>query len=179
MAFPTRILLFLTLTSIPTDDEKLTADQALQQYDFSVGILHIGVIGYDLSEETGEFTGYLSGTCNFAIDSYQLSYKSAIQGVISLRRIRNVKGVSVKVLFFWLNIVEVIHDGGELKFSVGLASANFLVDNFYESPQYDCGFDCNLLDTFLSSAAELIAGVVPTLFIFSTRGVSRFLGKSF
>ncbi|KAK8614537.1 hypothetical protein V6N13_068337 [Hibiscus sabdariffa] len=96
----------------------------LSNNDFLVGILPTGVIGYDLSGETGEFSG----------------------------RIRNLKGMSVKALFFWLNIVEVIHDGGELKFSVGLASTNFPVDNFYESPLCNCRFDCNHLDTFLSSS---------------------------
>ncbi|XP_039008594.1 uncharacterized protein At5g01610-like [Hibiscus syriacus] len=157
MAFPSAIIIFVTLISLPAslfaiaDDEKLSAYQALQQYDFPIGILPTGVVGYDLNRETGEFSAYLSGTCNFAIDSYQLSYKSTIQGVISSGRIRNLKGVSVKVLFFWLNIVEVIHEGDEMKFSVGLASANFPIDNFYQSPQCGCGFDCNHLDALVSS----------------------------
>ncbi|KAK8474507.1 hypothetical protein V6N13_104534, partial [Hibiscus sabdariffa] len=51
MAFPTGILLFLTLVSLPAssfataDDEKLSAYQALQQYDFPIGILPTGMIG--------------------------------------------------------------------------------------------------------------------------------------
>ncbi|KAL4312890.1 hypothetical protein GQ457_01G053950 [Hibiscus cannabinus] len=134
------------------DDKRLSAYQALQRYDFPVGILPIGVIGYELKRETGEFSAYLSGTtCNFPIDSYQLSYKSTIQGTISPGRITNLKGVSVKFIFFWLNIVEVIHDGDKMEFSVGLASANFPIDNFYESPQCGCGFTCNHLNATVSS----------------------------
>ncbi|XVE77593.1 hypothetical protein DITRI_Ditri13aG0076000 [Diplodiscus trichospermus] len=143
-------LLSLTAT-LASADEQLSAYQALQQYDFPAGILPEGVVGYELDRETGEFSAYLSGSCNFNIDSYQLSYKSTIQGVISPGRIRNLKGVSVKVLFFWLNIVEVIHDGEEMKFSVGIASANFPTDNFFESPQCGCGFNCNQLNAFASS----------------------------
>ncbi|XVE73348.1 hypothetical protein DITRI_Ditri11bG0110600 [Diplodiscus trichospermus] len=150
-----RSLILLILISLPAsfalDDEKLSAYQALQQYDFPIGILPQGVIGYELDRDTGEFSAYLNGTCNFAIESYQLSYKSTIKGVISPGKITNLKGVSVKILFFWLNIVEVIHDGDEMEFSVGIASANFPIDNFFESPQCGCGFDCNHLNAFVSS----------------------------
>ncbi|KAL4352148.1 hypothetical protein GQ457_06G030050 [Hibiscus cannabinus] len=154
MAF--RSVIFLVLISLSAsfssaDDEKLSAYQALQQYDFPVGILPKGVSGYELNRETGEFSAYLNGTCNFAIESYELSYKSTIQGVISPGKISNLKGVSVKVLFFWLNIVEVVHDGSEMQFSVGIASANFPIENFYESPQCGCGFDCNRLNGLAAS----------------------------
>ncbi|KAK8711510.1 hypothetical protein V6N13_146792 [Hibiscus sabdariffa] len=154
MAF--RSVIFLVLISLSAsfssaDDDKLSAYQALQQYDFPVGILPKGVSGYELNRETGEFSVYLNGTCNFAIESYELSYKSTIQGVISPGKISNLKGVSVKVLFFWLNIVEVVHDGSEMQFSVGIASANFPIENFYESPQCGCGFDCNRLNGLAAS----------------------------
>ncbi|GMI83576.1 hypothetical protein like AT4G02360 [Hibiscus trionum] len=85
------------------------------------------------------------------MESYELSYKSTIQGVISPGKLSNLKGVSVKVLFFWLNIVEVVHGGDEMQFSVGIASANFPIDNFYESSQCGCGFDCNRLNGFAAS----------------------------
>ncbi|KAG2324387.1 hypothetical protein Bca52824_007115 [Brassica carinata] len=45
--------------------------------------------------------------------------------------------------FLWLNIVEVIRNGDELEFSVGITSANFVIEEFYESPQCGCGFDCD------------------------------------
>ncbi|GMJ09191.1 hypothetical protein like AT4G02360 [Hibiscus trionum] len=150
-----RSVIFLVLISLSASfssaDKKLTAYQVLQQYGFPAGILPNGVSGYELNRETGEFSAYLSGTCSFAIESYQLSYKSTIQGVISPGKISNLKGVSVKVLFFWLNIVEVVHDGDEMQFSVGIASANFPIDNFYDSPQCGCGFDCNRLNGFAAS----------------------------
>ena len=150
-----RSVILLILISLPASlasaDEKLSAYQVLQQYDFPAGILPEGVVGYELDRDTGEFSAYLNGSCDFTIDSYQLSYKSTIQGVISPGRIRNLKGVSVKILFFWVNIVEVIHDGKEMEFSVGIASANFATDDFFESPQCGCGFNCNQLNAFVSS----------------------------
>ncbi|KAE8703600.1 exocyst complex component SEC15B-like isoform X1 [Hibiscus syriacus] len=48
----------------------------------------------------------------------------------------------VKVFFLWLDIVEVIRDDDELDFSVGIASASFPINNFYECPQCGCGLDC-------------------------------------
>ncbi|XVF80600.1 hypothetical protein PTKIN_Ptkin15bG0086800 [Pterospermum kingtungense] len=149
------VLILITLsvlaTSLASADDKLSAYQVVQQYDFPPGILPQGVVGYELNRGTGEFSAYLNGNCKFDIESYPLSYKSTIQGVISPGRITNLKGVSVKVLFFWLNIVQVIHDGNKMEFSVGIASANFPIDNFFDSPQCGCGFNCNLLNAFLSS----------------------------
>lgn len=125
--------------------------ELLQAYDFPSGLLPKGVIGYKLDRETGKFSAYLNGTCSFNIESYKLKYKSTISGQISKRKVKNLKGVSVKILLFWLNMVEVIRDGDELQFSVGIASADFAVDNFVESPQCGCGFDCNDLKKDLSS----------------------------
>ncbi|PON65877.1 hypothetical protein PanWU01x14_113660 [Parasponia andersonii] len=139
------VICFISTTSFASaDDHILSAYQVLQQYDFPIGILPVGVTGYELNRDTGEFAAYLNGTCKFSLEgSYTLEYKSTITGVISKDRLKNLKGVSVKVLFFWLNIVEVVRDGDELQFSVGIASANFLIDNFVESPQCGCGLNCN------------------------------------
>ncbi|KAM5564076.1 uncharacterized protein ABKV19_018605 [Rosa sericea] len=87
---------------------KPSAYEVLQQYGFPIGILPIGVTGYELNTETGQFSAYLNGTCSFSVeDSYQLEYKSTITGVLSKDRLKDLKGVSVKLLFFWLSIVEV------------------------------------------------------------------------
>ncbi|KGN45500.2 uncharacterized protein LOC101206914 [Cucumis sativus] len=130
-------------TSLVSDPEALTAYDILQQYGFPVGILPIGATGYQLNRATGEFSLYLSQKCKFKIDSYELEYKSTLQGVISKGRIRKLKGVSVKIFLLWLSIVEVVNDGDDLQFSVGIASANFPLDSFYESPRCGCGFDCD------------------------------------
>ncbi|GAA0170021.1 hypothetical protein LIER_40873 [Lithospermum erythrorhizon] len=60
-------------------------------------------------------------------------------------KLRNLRGVSVKILFLWVDIVEVVRKGDNLQFSVGIASAGFSIDNFYECPQCGCGLDCNSL----------------------------------
>ncbi|CAM8968599.1 hypothetical protein QQ045_004982 [Rhodiola kirilowii] len=123
--------------------ESLTAYQLLQDYNFPAGLLPKGITHYDLNNSTGQFHAYLNGTCSFSLEgSYQLKYKSTIGGTLSKNKLTNLSGVSVKVFFVWLNIVEVVRDGDEISLSVGIASANFPADNFEECPQCGCGMDC-------------------------------------
>lgn len=128
----------------------LSAYEVLGSYDFPAGLLPKGVVGYDLDAGTGRFSAYLNATCSFSVGgSYQLRYRPTISGHISRDRLRELNGVSVKVLLFWVNIIEVTRKGDELEFSVGIASADFSVDNFLQSPRCGCGFDC--LSTLLPS----------------------------
>ncbi|CAO2824382.1 unnamed protein product [Amaranthus hypochondriacus] len=137
------LLFFLCLSSIATSDQKLSAYDALKTFNFPMGILPKGALGYDLNEKTGNFKAFLNGSCSFSLEgSYQLNYKSTINGFISKNKLTNLSGVSVKVFFMWLNIVEVRRVGDELEFSVGITSANFPVDNFNECPQCGCGLKC-------------------------------------
>lgn len=123
--------------------DKLTAYQVLQEYDLPIGLLPKGALSYELDSTTGRFSASLNGSCSFSLEgSYQLKYKSTIKGYISKDRLRDLSGVSVKVLFFWLNIVEVVRRGDELQFSVGIASAAFPLSNFADCPQCGCGLDC-------------------------------------
>lgn len=133
----------------------LSAYEVLRSYNFPVGILPKGVVGYDLDASTGAFSVRLNGTCSFAVqDSYDLRYQSTISGRISENRLRALKGVSVKVLFFWLDIIELTRKEDELEFSVGIISASFTIDNFLESPQCGCGFDCLNLQLPAGKAAS-------------------------
>ncbi|MBA0688934.1 hypothetical protein Goari_006690 [Gossypium aridum] len=138
------LLLFLFVQSpLAVTGDSPSAYDVLQGYNFPVGLLPKGVIKYDLDESTGRFHAYLNDTCSFSLEgSYQLKYKSTISGIISNNRLKDLSGISVKVFFVWLNIVEVIRDDEELEFSVGIASASFPIDNFYECPQCGCGLDC-------------------------------------
>lgn len=134
--------LFLFLSSDVASNP--SAYEALGKYNFPQGILPKGVIDYELDESSGKFRAYLNGSCSFSLEgSYQLSYKSTISGYISKDKLTDLSGVSVKVLLFWLNIVEVTRSGDELGFSVGIASASFPLDNFFVSPQCGCGLDCD------------------------------------
>ncbi|KAL2485777.1 hypothetical protein Adt_04491 [Abeliophyllum distichum] len=140
---PCLLIISLTLFSPATlADGSPTVYEALQEYDFPVGLLPKGITSYELDTSTGKFTVYLNKTCSFNIDGYDLKYKTKITGTISKDKITNLSGIQVKVLFFWLNIVEVTRDGDELEFSVGIISADFPIDSFEESPQCGCGFDC-------------------------------------
>lgn len=120
-----------------------TAYELLQSFNFPVGLLPQGIIAYDLDETNGQFHAYMKDSCSFSLEgSYQLKYKSTIGGHITNNRLTSLTGVSVKVLFLWLNIVEVIRNGDDIEFSVGIASASFPIDNFYVCPQCGCGLDC-------------------------------------
>ena len=150
IAFFGAVTFLLTSSAVPfalgsdgvDDDGKLSAYQVLEEYDFPIGLLPVGVTSYELNRETGEFSAYLNGTCKFSIESYTLEYKSTITGVISKGKLSNLKGVRVFVILLWINIVEVTRSGDELDFSVGIASASFSVDNFEDCPQCGCGLDC-------------------------------------
>lgn len=120
-----------------------SAYEVLKDYNFPIGILPKGVLGYDLDPSDGKFSAYLNGTCGFSLQgSYQLKYKSIIKGNISKGRLTSLEGVSVKLFFMWVDVVEVLRSDDHLQFSVGIAGANFPIDNFVESPQCGCGLNC-------------------------------------
>ncbi|XP_044471610.1 uncharacterized protein At5g01610-like [Mangifera indica] len=124
--------------------KKTTAYDMLQKYDFPVGILPKGVLDYDLEQSSGKFSAFLNGSCSFSLEgSYQLKYKPTIKGYISNGKISSLEGVSVKLLFMWVDIVEVSRHGDSLDFSVGIAGAGFPIDNFEECPQCGCGLNCD------------------------------------
>lgn len=141
------LLLLLSTTEgavAPVSEDFSSAYDAIQYYNFPSGLLPKGVIGYDLDDSTGNFAVYFNESCSFSLEgSYQLRYQPSISGRISTNRLRNLKGVSVKVFLFWINIVEVMRNGDELEFSVGIASADFAIDNFDISPQCGCGLNCD------------------------------------
>ncbi|KAK9055840.1 hypothetical protein SSX86_026925 [Deinandra increscens subsp. villosa] len=150
--FPSLLLLLHLLSSTAADAP--TAYDELLEYDFPVGLLPKGVTGYELDKSTGEFKAYLKETCSFKIEGYNIKYKTTISGVIEKGRLKNLKGINVKILVVWLNIVEVSRHGDQIDFSVGIMAAGFGVSNFLESPQCGCGFDCNnmFLEKVLTSS---------------------------
>ncbi|KAF8401444.1 hypothetical protein HHK36_012383 [Tetracentron sinense] len=132
-----------SLTPLTAAADTSTAYMLLEDYDFPMGLLPKGVVGYDLDKSTGKFAAYLNGSCSFSLEgSYQLKYKSTIKGSISKGKLTSLQGISVKLFLFWVNIVEVVRNGDDLEFSVGIASAYFPIDNFEECPQCGCGLDC-------------------------------------
>ncbi|XP_030486487.2 uncharacterized protein LOC115703128 isoform X2 [Cannabis sativa] len=115
MAYCQFLVLFFLMSFTTPLSSTSTAYEVLEGYDFPVGLLPKGVLGYKLDNFTGKIT------------SNKLYYLS---------------GIEVKIAFFWLKIVSVTRNNDELEFSVGFASANFDVSNFEESPTCGCGFDC-------------------------------------
>jgi len=115
------------------------------EYGFPLGLLPKGAIGYSLNKDNDEFTVYFQGVCSLDIEAYMLKYKWTITGVISKGRLYNLKGVTVKILLLWLNIVKVYRQGNDFYFSVGITSTDFDIENFLESPQCGCSFDCKPL----------------------------------
>ncbi|KAL9682757.1 hypothetical protein QQ045_014565 [Rhodiola kirilowii] len=136
-------LLFFIIITIPSTSSSPTAYELLETYNFPKGLLPQGVTDYSLTNDTGKFSASFNGSCGFSLEgSYQLKYKSTIRGCLSNGKLSNLQGVSVKLFFFWTDIVQVYRSGNNLEFSVGIASAGFPVDNFEESPKCGCGLDC-------------------------------------
>ncbi|RCV37680.1 hypothetical protein SETIT_8G082300v2 [Setaria italica] len=122
-----------------------TAYEMLERYEFPRGILPEGVQRYVLRPD-GSFEVFFSGSgggCEFRVgDRYQLRYERRIAGNARAGSIRELRGVSVKVLFVWLGITEVDRAGDQLSFRVGPLSASFPLAKFSVSPRCRCGFDC-------------------------------------
>ncbi|XP_071699584.1 uncharacterized protein At5g01610-like [Rutidosis leptorrhynchoides] len=138
------ILLFFTsvvIAQLPTA-ELPTAYEVLQEYGFPVGLLPASVTSYTLNRETGQFLVTLGNKCGFSFDGYDVRFKSTISGVIKKDSLTNLKGVSAKVMWMWTDVLWARRHGDEVDFSVGMFSAGFDVQDFEESPQCGCGFDC-------------------------------------
>jgi hypothetical protein len=154
------LALAVTAAALAAASAKPTAYEALGGFDFPPGILPKGAVAYTLDNSTGAFTATLDSSpsggpvCEFSIQgSYSLRYQTKISGKISPGRIADLQGVSVKVLFFWFNIIEVARSGDKMGFSIGVASADFGIDDFFECPTCGCGFDCNNLTPVLREPA--------------------------
>ncbi|KAK9055839.1 hypothetical protein SSX86_026924 [Deinandra increscens subsp. villosa] len=147
MTFPPTIIppftiFFLLFTHAAVAQIPPTAYEILQEYDFPVGLLPTNITSYTLNRDTGVFHVNLGNKCTFANDGYEVKYEPMISGVIKKDKLSQLRGVSVKLLFFWTDIVKATRDKGELSISVGLLSAGFDVDMFEESPECGCGFHC-------------------------------------
>ncbi|KAK8712492.1 hypothetical protein V6N13_147731 [Hibiscus sabdariffa] len=132
------------LGTIGHENNKPTAYEVLKDFDFPIGLLPKGVTGYDFDPSSGKFSAFLNGGCSFSLEgSYRLKYKNTIKGYLSKGKIASLEGVSVKLWFMWVNIVEISRRGDDLEFSVGIAGAGFPFGNFEECPQCGCGVNCN------------------------------------
>ncbi|KHN32744.1 hypothetical protein glysoja_024103 [Glycine soja] len=104
------LMVSLTTSCALSQSHKLSAYDVLMEYRFPVGLLPKGAIGYSLNRDNSEFTAY---------------FQEALY---------NLKGVTVKILLLWLNIIEVSRQGNNIYFSIRITSAYFGVENFLESP---------------------------------------------
>ncbi|KAK4424997.1 hypothetical protein Salat_1693300 [Sesamum alatum] len=138
-------LLFLSAAGSASVDSPVY--KVLQSNDFPVGILSKGVTHHDLDASFGKFNADLNSSYSFSLEgTYQLRYKSKISEYIHKDKLSDLSGVSVKVLFLGLNIVEVRRNGEKLEFSVEIASTEFGIKNFYVCPQCGCGLNCKTSD---------------------------------
>ncbi|XP_043710026.1 uncharacterized protein LOC122658926 [Telopea speciosissima] len=119
-----------------------TVYEMLEKFNFPKGILPEGATGYVLYDDN-RFEVYLNRDCKFNVDGgYTLHYSRKITGRVGFGSLRDLKGVTVKILFLWLGINEVSRGEGNLDFYVGPISASFPLDNFEECPQCGNGVDC-------------------------------------
>ncbi|KAI3819226.1 hypothetical protein L1987_13051 [Smallanthus sonchifolius] len=117
-------------------DGEQSAYQVLQRYNLPIGLLPNGAFGYTLDPNSGRFPVNLSSNCNFHVGGYEINYSPPITGVISQNNLGEIGGVKVKVLFFWINIVNVNRNQDQLRFNVGgLVNKDFPVNDFNLCPK--------------------------------------------
>ncbi|KAJ4952269.1 hypothetical protein NE237_029101 [Protea cynaroides] len=129
-----------------------TAYEMLEKFNFPRGILPEGAKRYVLHDDN-RFEFYLDGDCKFNVEGgYSLFYSRKITGRIGYGTLKDLKGVSVKILFIWLSINEISSGNGNLDFYVGPLSASFPLSNFEECPQCGCGVVCPKLEPLLEES---------------------------
>ncbi|CAA6663923.1 unnamed protein product [Spirodela intermedia] len=130
-------LLICSLAASPAAADAPTAYEMLEKYGFPKGILPEGATSYVLREDK-TFEVHLGGRgdCDFA---------RKISGRLdeAAGALTELKGVSVKVLFVWFGIGEVVKGQNSLSFYVGPLSASFPLSNFEDCPRCRCGFNCS------------------------------------
>ncbi|OAY68149.1 hypothetical protein ACMD2_25759 [Ananas comosus] len=163
MAIPKSLLIIIAIVARALGSEAPSAYEMLERFNFPRGILPEGVRGYTLGED-GAFEVYLSGECEFKVEEgrgggggYLLRYKERIAGRVASGSLRELSGVSVRVLLVWFGIGEVVRSDADLDFYVGPLSASFPVSNFEESPRCGCGFYCAPPSSSSSSSAAAAA----------------------
>nr|XP_043620258.1 uncharacterized protein LOC122592112 [Erigeron canadensis] len=138
----------LLLFSCATVAQLPTVYDMLQEYNLPPGLIPSNIIGYTLDRATGEFVISLSGKCAFSFDGYYVMFNQMVSGVITKDQITNLRGVSVRLyLFMRANVKNAIRREDEVDISAGMFSVRFDVENFEESPQCSCGFDCDDLES--------------------------------
>ncbi|PKA54567.1 hypothetical protein AXF42_Ash000402 [Apostasia shenzhenica] len=134
------IFSLLVVSSETQSSNSVTVYEMLEKFNFPKGILPEGVQNYSLRTDGG-FDVYLSGVCEFKVPgNYLLRYKKKISGKVQFGSLKNLNGVSVKILFLWFGISEVDRSGDDLRFYVGPFSSSFSVSSFGLSPQCRGGF---------------------------------------
>jgi Protein of unknown function, DUF538 len=137
------LVIFLSLSStnsVRPIYNNVTAYEMLEKFNFPKGILPTGVQSYKLNP-SGAFEVLLKSNCELKVDGgYLLKYKNKISGMVEVGSLKSLDGVSVRVLFMWFGINEVVRNNADLDFYVGPLSASFSASSFEESPQ--CNSRC-------------------------------------
>ncbi|KAJ6848212.1 uncharacterized protein M6B38_273185 [Iris pallida] len=142
MPIPKTLLFLCFIIPFSFATNSPSAYEMLEEFNFPRGILPEGVQSYTLRPD-GWFEVLLWGDCDFQVEGgYPLKYRRRVTGRVDSGVLRDLNGVSVKVLFVWVGINQVIRSDSTLYFYVGPFSASFPVTNFEECPTCRCGTAC-------------------------------------
>ncbi|KAG6426845.1 hypothetical protein SASPL_111080 [Salvia splendens] len=143
-SFPLVVILILSAAFLAAPTSETVYD-ILRYYRFPPGLVPRGVVTrFRLNSNTGQFALYLNKTCSFTAYGYDVRFQTQIRGVIRDEEIEGLRGVQVRMMNFWSDLVEVevVEDGEEVEFSNGFAAVDMPVYNFFNIPMCGCGFDC-------------------------------------
>jgi hypothetical protein len=136
-----RLAVFVIVSCISTKavaEEQKTAYEILASYGFPDGLLPRTVENSGESyalDANGVFELHLERLCRFTVPgNYEVQYAPKIAGSVSSGKLRNLSGISVRILYVWWNIDAITVNGNDLVFQVGPLSASFPADNFDENP---------------------------------------------
>jgi Protein of unknown function, DUF538 len=138
------IFLSLFLSNSQTIGESSSAYDMLEKYNFPRGMLPEGVTGYILHPDS-YFEVYFEKDCEFKVAKKYLAwYDKKISGYIDMGTLKNLNGISVKVLFIWIGVTEVDRTSdSQIDFYLGPISASFAVSSFGSSPKCRRELDCS------------------------------------
>ncbi|KAI8553742.1 hypothetical protein RHMOL_Rhmol05G0040000 [Rhododendron molle] len=120
------------------------AYEVLKEYEYPVGLLPAEVTGYKLDRCTGRFSVFLRRPCHYTTETYAYPFRfdEIVTGVIRRDGITNIRGVTVKSIFGWFRITNVLRLDDYFDIAAGATSSVVPIEKLQASPRCGCESRC-------------------------------------